>query len=109
MKMIVAIVRPETYEEVKSELKAQGIFGMTVTHVTGNGKTAGVRFTNRFGDFIVDELEKVKMEIVLDADSDVERAVEIIRRSACTGHSGDGRIFILPVERSYRISDYREE
>ncbi|MCQ2085466.1 MAG: P-II family nitrogen regulator [archaeon] len=105
MKMIVAVVRPEKYEDVKEALKANGIMGMTITHVTGRGAQAGVKFTSRVGDFTVDELEKIKMEAVVE-DSEVDKAVETIRKSACTGHSGDGRIFVLPVEATYKISDY---
>lgn len=109
MKMIVAILRPEKYVEVKDALKANGINGMTFTHVTGRGKDAGVRFTSRVGEFVVDELDKMKVEIVIESDSDVRSAVDIIRRTACTGSNGDGRVFVLPVLESYKISDYRSE
>lgn len=107
MKLIMAIVRPEKYEDVKSALKDHGIMGATFTHVTGRGEQAGIKFTSRVGEFVVDELDKIKMEIVLESDSDLDKTVEIIRRYGCTGHSGDGRIFVLPVEQSYKISDYK--
>ena len=106
MKMIIAIVRPEKYDEVKEALKTIGVMGMTFTHVTGRGKQAGIKFTNRVGDIIVDEIEKVKLEIVLDSDELVEKAVDTIGRTACTGHAGDGRVFIVPVEKAYTISSY---
>lgn len=109
MKMIIAIVRPEKYEDVKEALKEVGVKGMTFTHVTGRGEQAGVKFTSRVGDFIVDEIEKVKIEVVLESDECVDRAIEAIRRSACTGHPGDGRIFVVPVEQTYKISDYCSE
>lgn len=109
MKMVIAILRPEKYEDVKSALKENGIMGMTFTHVTGRGEQAGIKFTSRVGEFVVDELEKIKIEIVLESDSDADRAVEIIRRYGCTQHSGDGRIFVLPVEQSYKISDYKPQ
>ena len=109
MKMVMAIFRPDKCEEVKEALKEVGITGMTFTHVTGRGQQAGVRFTSRVGDFVVDEIEKVKVEIVLEDDSSVDLAVDTVRRAAWTGHPGDGRVFVIPVEASYRISDYREE
>lgn len=109
MKMIIAIVRPEKYEDVKDALKQMGIMGMTFSHVTGRGKQAGVKFTSRVGDVVIDEIEKMKIEIVLESDRDVDAAVEAIRRSAYTGHAGDGRVFVIPVEQTYRISDYRPE
>ena len=56
MKMVVAIVRPERLQCVKDALRDHGINGMTITHVTGRGEQMGLKFTNRVGDFVVDEL-----------------------------------------------------
>ncbi len=109
MKMIIAIVRPEKYDEVKEALKGIGVMGMTFTHVAGRGKQAGVKFTNRVGDIIIDEIEKVKIEIVLESDDIVDTVVETICKTAHTGHAGDGRVFVLPVEAAYTISSYGSE
>lgn len=109
MKMIIAILRPEKVDEVKDALKNIGVMGMTFTHVAGRGKQAGVRFTNRVGDIIIDEIEKVKIEIVLDSDELVDLAIDTICRTACTGHAGDGKVFVVPVEREYTISSYCSE
>ncbi len=102
MKMIVAVVRPERLQCVKDGLKEIGVHGVTITRVTGRGSQMGLVFTTRVGDFIVDEIEKVKLEIVTD-DELVDGIVSTIRRKAETGHPGDGRIFVLPVEQSIRI------
>lgn len=102
MKMVMAVIRPERLQCVKDALRDAGINGMTITHVTGRGEQMGLTFTNRVGTFVVDEIEKVKIESVVD-DSDVEKVIDIIRRAAETGHPGDGRIFVMPVERSVRI------
>lgn len=102
MKMVMAVIRPERLQCVKDAMRDIGINGMTITHVTGRGEQMGLRFTNRVGEFVVDEIEKVKIESVVD-DSDVDRVIETIRRVAETGNPGDGRIFIIPVERSIRI------
>lgn len=104
MKMVVAIIRPERLQNVKDSLKDIGVNGMTITHVTGRGKSNGLVFTNRVGDFIVDELEKMKVEVVIDDRLEGE-VIEAILRSADTGHPGDGRIFVLPVESSIRIRE----
>ncbi len=106
MKMIVAIVRPEKYEEVKDALKAKGVTGTTFTHVTGRGMQAGVKFTTRVGEFTVDEIEKIKFEIVIEDDSAVQCVVDTICSAASTGRHGDGRIFVLPVESAVRISEW---
>ena len=102
MKMIVAVVRPERLQAVKDGLSGVGVCGMTITHVTGRGKQRGLVFTTRVGEFIVDEIEKAKIEIVVDDDK-VDRVVANIRENAETGHPGDGRIFIIPVLESIRI------
>ena len=102
MKLVMAVIRPERLQCVKDALRDIGINGMTITHVTGRGEQMGLTFTTRVGEFVVDEIEKVKIESVVE-DSDVERTVDTIRRFAETGSTGDGRIFILPVERSIRI------
>lgn len=108
MKMIVAIVRPERLQCVKDGLQGIGVNGMTITHVTGRGSQKGLVFTTRVGDFIVDEIEKVKLEIVLD-DERIDDAVAAIRKAADTGHPGDGRIFLIPVLESIRIRSGEDE
>ena len=62
----------------------------------------GLKFTNRVGEFIVDEIEKVKIETVVE-DSQEDDVVTAIQRVANTGNPGDGRIFVIPVERSIKI------
>ena len=55
------------------------------------------------------QYRKTKIEIVLEDESVLDDTIQVIIRSAYTGHHGDGRIFVLPVERSYIISDYNGE
>jgi nitrogen regulatory protein P-II 1 len=102
MKMVVAVIRPEKLQSVKDALKAAGVNAMTITDVRGRGAQSGVKFTTRVGEFCVDEIEKVKLEIVIE-DEQTESVITAIQDSAVTGHMGDGRIFVLPVERSIRI------
>ena len=102
MKLVMAVIRPERLQCVKDALRDIGINGMTITHVTGRGEQMGLTFTTRVGEFVVDEIEKVKIESVVD-ESDVERTIDTICRFAETGSPGDGRIFVIPVERSVRI------
>ena len=102
MKLVMAVIRPERLQCVKDALKDIGINGMTITHVTGRGEQMGLKFTNRVGEFVIDEIEKVKVEVVID-DADLDRVIQTIRRSSETGNPGDGRIFVIPVEQSIRI------
>ncbi len=103
MKMIYAVIRPEKCQEVKDALRDAGIGGLTLTHVTGHGKHSGIKFTNRIGEFLVDELEKVKIEIVIEDEGQLDDAIRVLAKAAHTGHPGDGRIFVLPVGESYNI------
>ena len=104
MKMIMAIIRPEKLQHVKDALKDVGINAMTITDVRGRGQQSGLTFTNRVGSFVVDELEKTKIEIVVE-DAQAQATIDAIRNAASTGHMGDGRIFVMPVETSIRIRD----
>lgn len=102
MKLITAVIRPEMLQFVKDALKEIGVNGMTITHVYGRGSQAGLRFTTRAGEIIIDELEKTKVEIVLE-DEMVDKAIDAIVKSAQTGRPGDGRLIVTPVERFIRI------
>ena len=108
MKMVIAIIRPERLQCVKDGLKDAGIYAMTITHVTGRGEQMGLVFTTRVGEFVVDEIEKVKVETVVE-DDQVQTVIETIRRKAQTGHPGDGKIFIVPVLEAIRIRMDAEE
>ena len=104
MKMIMAVIRPERLQHVKDALKEVGINAMTITDVRGRGQQSGLKFSNRVGTFVVDELEKTKIEIVIE-DEQKDNAIRAIRAAAATGHMGDGRIFVMPVEEDIRIRE----
>ena len=103
MKLITAVIRPEKCQSVKDALKDMGINGMTITHVYGRGSQGGMRFTTRAGEIVIDEIEKTKIEIVIEDDSKVDSAINAIVDAAKTGRPGDGRIMVTPVERFIRI------
>ncbi len=102
MKLITAVIRPEKCQAVKDALRDIGVNGMTITHVFGRGSQAGIKFITRAGDIIVDELEKTKIETVVD-DEIVDKAIDAIIAAAQTGKPGDGRLIVTPVERFVRI------
>ena len=102
MKLIKAIVRPNKVDEVKEALSKLSISGMTVTEVRGHGKQKGHTAVYRGKEYNVSLLPKMQIEVVV-ADSVVEDAVKAIVQAARTGEIGDGRVFVLPVEQTYRI------
>jgi len=102
MKLIKAIVRPNKVDEVKDALTRIGIAGMTVTEVRGHGKQKGHTAIYRGKEYNVSLLPKMQVEVVI-ADSAVDEAIKAIIESARTGEIGDGRVFVVPVEQTYKI------
>ena len=102
MKKIEAIIREERLEAVKKALEDNSYFGMTVSEVIGRGRQKGIPLQWRVGEYRVDLLPKLKIELVV-LDEDVTTAIDAIARNARTGEIGDGKIFILPVEMVVRI------
>ena len=102
MKKIEAIIREEKLDAVKRALEENSYFGMTVSEVSGHGKQKGIPLQWRAGEYRVDLLPKLKIELVV-LDEDVSGVLAAITRSARTGETGDGKIFILPVENVVRV------
>jgi nitrogen regulatory protein PII len=102
MKLIKCIVRPNKVDEVKDALERIGISGMTVTEVRGHGKQKGHTAIYRGKEYNVSLLPKMQIEVVVQ-DPIVEDAIKAIVEAARTGEIGDGRVFVLPVEQTYRI------
>jgi len=102
MKKIEAIIRPERLEYVKVALEEIGIAGMTVTEVRGRGRQKGMKIQFRGREMEVDTLPKIKIEVVV-GDEVVDSAIEAIISAARTGNIGDGKIFVMPVERVVRV------
>jgi nitrogen regulatory protein P-II 1 len=101
-KKIEAIIRPEKLNEVKEALRAIGIVGMNVAEIRGHGRQGGIKLNGRNGNYHVDLLPRLQLNIVL-SDHNLEKTIETIRTSAATGKIGDGLIFIYPVEDVIRI------
>ena len=102
MKKIEAIIKPHKLNDVKDGLTEIGIKGMTVTEVKGYGRQKGHTEIYRGAEYQVDFLPKVKIEIVVPADL-ADQVVDKIRETANTGKIGDGKIFVLPIERIVRV------
>jgi nitrogen regulatory protein P-II 1 len=102
MKKIEAIIREERLNAVKKALEEKSYFGMTVSEVSGRGKQKGIPLQWRVGEYRVDLLPKIKVELVV-LDEDVNAALDAIIRNARTGETGDGKIFVLPVESVVRV------
>ena len=102
MKLIVAIFRPERLSEVLEALYRAEVRGLTVSRVEGHGGELERVETYRGTTVMMELQDKVRMEIGV-SDSFVEPTVNAILQAAHTGEVGDGKVFVLPVERVYRI------
>ena len=102
MKKVVAIIRPNKFDEVKDALEEIGCHGVTVTEVKGRGRQLGITESYRGSDYRIDMLPKTRLEIVVSSEN-AEKVIKAITETAKTGDIGDGKIFISPVEEVVRI------
>lgn len=108
MKKIEAIIKPFKVEDVKNALSEHGITGMTLTEVKGYGRQQGHSELYRGAEYIVDFIPKVKLEIVVPEEK-VSSTIKVIQENARTGKIGDGKIFVLPIEKTIRIRTGEED
>jgi nitrogen regulatory protein P-II 1 len=102
MKKIEAIIRPEKLNLLREKLDAQGFSGMTTTEVKGRGKQKGIALQWRAGDYRVEFIPKMKLEVVVD-DKDAQTVIDLICDTVRTGEAGDGKIFVYSVEDVVRV------
>jgi nitrogen regulatory protein P-II 1 len=102
MKLIIAIIQPHRLEEVKEELYKADVNLITVSEVLGHGRQKGIAEVYRGFKETGNLLRKIRLEIAIN-DNYVEPTVKAITKGAHTGETGDGKIFILPLEQCHRI------
>ncbi|HOJ49301.1 MAG TPA: P-II family nitrogen regulator [Spirochaetota bacterium] len=107
MKLIIAIIRPEKLTDVKQALTAAGVAKMTVTNAIGCGQQGGYPEAYRGIKTEVNLIKKVRLEIAVN-DNFVDITINTILESAFTGNIGDGKIFVLPIERCIRVRTKEE-
>jgi nitrogen regulatory protein P-II 1 len=99
---IEAIIREDKLNDVKEALRELGIVGMNVFEVRGHGRQGGLELAGRIGTYQVDMLTKIQLNIVL-SDHNVDKTIDTICQAARTGETGDGLIFVYPVQEVIRI------
>ena len=107
MKMIKAIIRPEKCDEVLKNMCDNNFRAVTRFGILGRGKQRGLKVENVY----YDEIPKETLMIVVE-DKDVDKVIDIIVKSSRTkdeGYFGDGKIFVLPVEKAVTISNGKSE
>ncbi|MDD3277293.1 MAG: P-II family nitrogen regulator [Lachnospiraceae bacterium] len=107
MKMIFAIVRPEKVYEVNKALVDADYGASTKWGVAGRGKQHGIQV----GEIVYDEMTKNMLMIACE-DEEKNEIIDIIMDAARTGengNSGDGRVFVVPIEEGYTISSQSKD
>ena len=102
MKLIIAIIKPERLDAVKNELYRADVNLLTVSEVLGHGRQMGVTEVYRGVKEMGNLLRKIRLEIAVN-DNFVEPTIDAIVRGGKTGETGDGKIFVLPLEETVRI------
>jgi nitrogen regulatory protein P-II 2 len=101
MKLVIAVIKPFKLDEVREALTRIGVHGMTVTEVKGYGRQKGHTEIYRGAEYQVNFLPKLRLEIAI-ASEQLDQVIEVIAATARTGQIGDGKIFVMPVERAMR-------
>ena len=102
MKLVTAVLRPETFDKVREALSEIEVTGITATEVKGFGRQKGHTELYRGAEFVVEFLPKVKLEIAI-TDKNLDLLINTISDIARTGKKGDGKIFVTNIEKVVRI------
>ncbi len=102
MYLVTAIVKAHRVEDVSNALKEIDITGMTISDCQGFGRQRGHTEVYRGGEYRVDFIPKVRIDVLCD-DVNAEKIADVIADAARTGKIGDGKIWIIPVARAIRI------
>ena len=102
MKFVIAVIKPFKLEEVRAALDRTGVKGMTVVEANGYGRQKGHTEIYRGSEYEIAFMPKLRLEMAV-ADEKVDQTIDAIQNAARTGQIGDGKIFVLPLERAIRV------
>src|SRR4051812_46314885 len=102
MKLVTAIIKPFTLDDVKAALEQLGVLGMTVSEVRGYGRQKGHTEVYRGAEYAVDFVQKVRIEVLTD-DAAVDKVVDAVVETARTGKIGDGKVWVTTVDTIVRV------
>ncbi len=102
MKMVLAYIRHEAFEPIRSDLLNLGFPSLSVSEVKGSGRQKGITERYRGAELTNYLRPKVKIECVV-ADRDVRTIVDCVLKHARTGEVGDGKVLVMPVDEAFRV------
>jgi len=102
VKLVTAIIKPFTLDDVKTSLEQLGVLGMTVSEVQGYGRQKGHTEVYRGAEYSVDFVPKLRVEVLVD-DAAADRVLDAVVEAARTGRIGDGKVWVTPVDAVVRV------
>ena len=102
MKLVIGIVRPEKANDVLETLFRAKVRGVSISRVQGHGGELDRVETYRGTTVKMGLADKLRFEIAV-SDQFVEPTIAALAEGARTGEVGDGKIFVVPLERVVRI------
>lgn len=102
MKLVIAIIQPSKVDDVRDELYKAGVNLISVNEILGHGRQKGITEVYRGAKEMGNLLRKIRLEIAVN-DNYLEATIKAIVKGAKTGETGDGKIFVLPMEQCIRI------
>jgi|TARA_B110000967_G_C18802949_1_gene519491 nitrogen regulatory protein PII len=102
VKLIIATIKPFKLEEVREAVSEVGVSGMMVSEIKGFGAQSGHTETYRGAEYTVNFVPKIKLEIAVTAKM-TDQVIDAISKAAHTGKIGDGKIFVLDLEKAMRV------
>ena len=103
MKLIIATIKPYKLDEVREALTEKGVRGMMVSEIKGFDAQSGHTEIYRGAEYTVNFVPKIRIELVVEV-AQADEVVKTITETARTGKIGDGKIFVLDVEQTIRVS-----
>ncbi len=102
MKLVIAIVRPEKANDVLEALYRAEVKGVSMSRVQGHGGELDQVETYRGTTVKMELAEKVRFEVAV-TDPFVQPTIDALSEGARTGEVGDGKIFVVGLERAVRV------
>jgi nitrogen regulatory protein P-II 1 len=102
LKLVVAVIKPFKFDEVKEALTSIGVQGLTMSEVQGFGRQGGHTETYRGAEYSIDLVPKIRIEVLAEDEKATEIAETVIS-SGRTGRIGDGKVWVLDVDDVARI------
>ncbi|MDQ1246461.1 MAG: nitrogen regulatory protein 1 [Actinomycetota bacterium] len=102
MKLITIMVKPFRLDALKAALAGHGVRGLTVIETSGHGRQGGHVEVYRGAEYRVELIPKLKVEVLVE-DDDVPEVLDVIAASIRTGKTGDGKVWVAPIDAVLRI------